>query len=93
MVIPRAARGFRLKEFPKRQIKFSNQFFVGIKEGGTKHDSGDRCVIQMSVILHVLYTPNPRICHRVPKALLLMPQFFCEMGRPENQQMRRLGYW
>lgn len=65
---------------------------MGIEEGGTKHDSGVGCVIQLSVILHVSYTSNLSVCHRVPKAVLLMPQFFCELGRPESQQMRCLGY-
>lgn len=32
--------------------RLSNQLVVGVKEGGTEHDSGDECVVQMSVILH-----------------------------------------
>ena len=86
-VIPRTARGIRLEGFPRRQIKFSNQLVVGVKEGDTKHDSGYGCVIQMSVILNLAYTPNPSVCHRVLKAMLLMPQF-CELRRPKSQHMK-----
>lgn len=57
---PRKARGAGYKELPRRQVEFSNQLLVGVKERVAEHDSGDGSVIYMSVILHLSYTPNPQ---------------------------------